>query len=272
MAVYGVGDLQGCYDALRCLLDKIQFDPSRDLLWLTGDLVNRGPQSLDCLRFVRSLGPSAVTVLGNHDLHLLAVWCGAQRRKRKDTLDQVLDAPDADELCHWLRQQPMAHYDAGRDTLMTHAGIPPQWTVAKALTLARELEAVLRGPDYREFFAQMYGNRPARWDDHLHGVERLRVITNYLTRMRLLDGEGGLEFDHKEGPDEAPEGYRPWYAYPRPDKSRIIFGHWAALQGRLRSERFVALDTGCVWGGQLTALDLDSGRVAACDCESHGEE
>jgi len=272
MPVYAIGDLQGCFDPLQRLLEKVQFDPARDQLWFTGDLVNRGPQSLECLRFVKSLGPAAVTVLGNHDLHLLAVWAGAERRKRKDTLDPVLDAPDADELCHWLRHQPMLHYDGQRDTVMTHAGLPPQWTLSRARELAAELEQVLRGPDYQAFFAHMYGNQPDTWDEHHQGYERLRLITNYLTRMRFIDAQGRLDFDSKEGPDAAPPGFRPWFEYARPDSTRILFGHWAALEGRVRNERFLALDTGCVWGGQLTALDLDSGACASCDCIGYGKE
>ena len=272
MATYAIGDLQGCYDPLRTLLDRVQFDPARDRLWLTGDLVNRGPQSLECLRFVKSLGEAAITVLGNHDLHLLAVWSGSERRKRKDTLDAILDAPDGDELCDWLRRQPMAHYDAARNSLMTHAGIPPQWSLTQTLALAAELESTLRSDDYRDFFAQMYGNKPAVWDDELRGIERLRLITNYLTRMRFIDREGRLEFEHKSSPDDAPKGFKPWFEYPRPDSVRILFGHWAALEGRLRNQQFVALDTGCVWGGCLTAFDLDTGKSQTCACEGEGEE
>ncbi len=266
MAVYAIGDLQGCYEPFRRLLDQIRFDPERDQLWLAGDLVNRGPQSLACLRYVKSLGASAVTVLGNHDLHLLAVWAGSERHKRKDTLDEVLDAPDVDELCHWLRRQPMIHYDAGRNSLMSHAGIPPQWSLEQALSLAGELEQVLRGDQYGAYFSHMYGNKPRVWDDQLTGYERLRLITNYLTRMRFIDAAGGLEFDSKEGPGAAPDGFRPWFEYPRKDSTRILFGHWAALEGKVRTPQYVALDTGCVWGGCLTAFDLDSGHSETCPC------
>lgn len=258
MTTYAIGDLQGCFTELEQLLDKLQFDPNQDQLWLAGDLVNRGPQSLEVLRFVYTLGDRAKVVLGNHDLHLLAVAYADAKVKRSDTLEAILNAPDRDELLNWLRYQPLCQFDAQHHILMTHAGIPPIWSVEATLAYAREVETALRSRDCKAFFQAMYGNQPDLWRDDLSGVDRLRAITNYLTRMRFCTPEGQLEFASKEGLDQCPEGFAPWFSFPRQDNTKIVFGHWAALEGRIESETCFALDTGCVWGGALTALNLST--------------
>ena len=255
MAIYAIGDVQGCYSALRRLLDKCAFDPARDRLWLVGDLVNRGPHSLAVLRFVKSLGTRAITVLGNHDLHLLVVAAGYAKPHHGDTIDAVLRAPDRDELLHWLRHRKMMH--AGNGHAMVHAGLLPQWSIKKALGLAQEVEAALQDDDHDEFLRHMYGNKPARWRDSLRGFDRLRVITNTFTRMRLCTAEGRLEFAHKGNPVDMPAGFMPWYAVPkrRSRTTPVIFGHWASL-GLYTGANVFAIDTGCIWGRALTALRL----------------
>ena len=264
MTTYAIGDLQGCHAEFVELLEALDFDPRRDRLWLAGDLVNRGPGSLDCLREVEALGDAALTVLGNHDLHLLAVARGGARLNRKDTLDAILAAPDRERLLDWLQARPLTVREtlAGRDTLMTHAGLLPSWSLARAEALAGEVEAVLGGERGGAFLERMYGNAPALWRDDLDGIDRLRAIVNVFTRMRFIDAEGRLDFAAKEGLDSAPAGYAPWFRFPRDDDARLIFGHWAALQGETPGSRVdaQALDTGCVWGGSLTALDLESGE------------
>ena len=262
MALYAIGDLQGCHDALVDLLDVIHFDPARDHLWFAGDLVNRGPDSLKTLRLVKSLGPAAESVLGNHDLHLLAVANGLAKAKSKEGLQQVLEAPDRDELLAWLRQRPVLLESTTHKAVLTHAGIPPCWSLKKARKLAGELENALRTNDLHEFLAAMYGNEPAGWSKGLSGTTRLRVITNYFTRMRVCTPEGELEFSHKEGFEDIPAGYTPWFRFPprELDGYRVLFGHWAAIHGQTDSEQFIGLDTGCVWGGQLTAYRLDDGQ------------
>ncbi|MCP5161373.1 MAG: symmetrical bis(5'-nucleosyl)-tetraphosphatase [Hahellaceae bacterium] len=258
MTRYAVGDIQGCYDELQQLLAQVSFDPSVDQLWVVGDLVNRGPKSLETLRLIRSLGTAARVVLGNHDLHLLAVACGAQKHKRKDSFDDVLNAPDASELLAWLQACPLMLCDEAHQLIMTHAGLPHIWSVSNALQYAGEVAKVLQGPNAKEFFHAMYGNEPATWDESLTGMTRLRVITNYFTRMRFVAADGGLDFGNKFEPESAPPGFAPWFDYPRQDKVRIVFGHWAALMGKLDHEHFIGLDTGCVWGNDLTMLNLDS--------------
>lgn len=269
MAVYAIGDLQGCYDELRALLDRLQFDPARDRLWFAGDLVNRGPGSLACLRFVRSLGASALTVLGNHDLHLLAVAADAGRGLKKgDTLDEVLRAPDRDELLAWLQRQPLLHDDRELGWTLIHAGLPPQWSVADAAVCARDVERVLALAP-QEFYARMYGNQPDHWTPGLAGYDRLRFAVNCLTRLRYCTAEGRLLMKPKGPPHEAPAGALPWFRVPgrRSAGSRILFGHWSAL-GWHAADGVVSLDTGCVWGGRLTALRLDAtGTTPVCvDC------
>ncbi|WP_110685481.1 symmetrical bis(5'-nucleosyl)-tetraphosphatase [Salinicola aestuarinus] len=262
MATYAIGDLQGCYAEFEALLARLDFSPSRDRLWLAGDLVNRGPGSLACLRRCVELDGAASVVLGNHDLHLLAVARGHGKLKRKDTLVPILDAPDRETMLEWLRCQPLLVTDDARGCVMSHAGILPQWSLARASELAAEAERVLSGPDVDAFLAVMYGNRPALWDESLTGEDRIRAIVNVFTRMRFIDAQGTLDFDAKEGLDSAPAGFAPWFTYPRADSPTLLFGHWAALEGRTPGARVEAraLDTGCVWGGSLTALDIDSGE------------
>lgn len=266
MTDYAIGDIQGCYERLMDVLDKVDFSPSRDRLWVAGDIINRGPSSLESLRYVKNLGSSAEVVLGNHDLHLLAVALGGHDVKRKDTLQDILEAPDHDELLRWLLQQNICIHDARRNFVMAHAGLPHIWSVDKAVGLARELEAVLRGPDVASYFREMYGNYPECWRDDLQGMERWRMITNYFTRMRFIAEDGTLELATKESAGNPPPGYAPWFTFPRDDDVRVVFGHWAALEGDTGSDRYIALDTGCVWGGKLTVMDLDTGERIHCDC------
>jgi len=274
MAVYAVGDLQGCLEPLKCLLERVAFDPAKDRLWLVGDLVNRGPQSLETLRFLYSIRESVVCVLGNHDLHLLATSRKIERLKKADTLREVLEAPDSDQLLQWLRQQKLVHHDTERDIAMVHAGIPPQWTLAKALKHAAEVEAALRDDNlYQPFLAGMYGNEPTKWDKDLHGVTRLRVITNYFTRMRFCTSDGKLDLKGKEGIDTALPGYAPWFSHKnrKTRGQKIIFGHWAALEGKCDEPGVYALDTGCVWGAAMTMLNLDTFERYRCECDPAGK-
>ena len=259
MAVYAIGDIQGCYDPLRRLLDQLAFEPATDTLWLTGDLVNRGPKSLKTLRFVKSLGGAAVTVMGNHDLHLLALAAGVLNEKgRFASLDKVLRAADGDELIDWLRHRPLAHFDASLDTLLVHAGTHPQWSVQQTLRMAGEVETALRGNKYTTLLQKMYGNAPRQWSDTLRGYERLRFIINCLTRMRMLTQKGRLNFAHNGSPYQAGRKLTPWFEVePRAcADTRIAFGHWSAL-GLVVLPNLLSLDTGCVWGRQLTAVRLD---------------
>jgi bis(5'-nucleosyl)-tetraphosphatase (symmetrical) len=265
MGTIAIGDVQGCYDQLMRLLERADFDERRDVLWFVGDLVNRGPQSLETLRFVKGLGARAVTILGNHDLNLLAVAAGVRKPHRGDTNDGILAAPDRDELLTWLRHQYMMH--AGSGYAMVHAGLLPQWTLAQALALAREVEEALRAPNHRELLKRMYGNEPLRWRDDLAGYDRLRIIVNAMTRMRLAAADGTLELNHKLGLDTVPKGYLPWYDVPgRASRGTpIVFGHWAAL-GLLVREDAICLDSGCVWGRALSALRLEDRRLFQLDC------
>ncbi|GGM20278.1 bis(5'-nucleosyl)-tetraphosphatase, symmetrical [Pseudomonas asuensis] len=273
MTLYAVGDLQGCLDPLKCLLDEVRFDPAKDCLWLVGDLVNRGPQSLETLRFLYEMRESIITVLGNHDLHLLAVSLHPERMKKSDTLRKILKAPDCNELLMWLRQQPLLHYDESRDTILVHAGLPPQWTLEQALSLAKEVETVLQDDDrFPQFIEGMYGNEPTLWDDDLEGATRWRVITNYLTRMRFCAPDGTLELKTKEASGSAPDGYAPWFSHQGrlTRQHRLIFGHWAALEGRCDEPGVFALDTGCVWGNKMTLLNVDTGERHNCACQEGG--
>ena len=265
MATYAIGDIQGCFEALQRLLEQIAFDASRDRLWFVGDLVNRGPDSLATLRFVVDLGDRAVTVLGNHDLHLLTVAAGFARLHRGDTLAEILDAPDRHELLHWLRTRKLMHADLG--WALVHAGLLPQWDVARALELAREAEAALAGPNYVEVLRTMYGNQPDEWHDQLTGADRLRVIINAMTRIRLCTPAGKMEFRHKTAPRQLPAGYLPWYAVPgRASAGQpIVFGHWSTL-GLHASEDVVALDSGCLWGNALSALRLEDREIFQVSC------
>ncbi|QFU74462.1 symmetrical bis(5'-nucleosyl)-tetraphosphatase [Halioglobus maricola] len=269
MATYVVGDIQGCLEPLKCVLETVKFNPAEDVLWSAGDIVNRGPDCLGTLRFMYEMRDSLVMVLGNHDLHLLAVACGARRPSKSDTLDEILDAPDRNRLIEWLIHQPLVHHEHGYT--LVHAGIPPQWSIKKALKRAREVEATLRGPDCVEFLRNMYGNQPAIWNKKLEGMERLRVITNYLTRMRYCTREGHLDLVSK-GPEPPCEGKKvsAWFAHPKRKaaKDKILFGHWASLNGRTCSTNAIGLDTGCVWGGTLSLYCLDTSAWTRCRCEN----
>jgi bis(5'-nucleosyl)-tetraphosphatase (symmetrical) len=268
MAVYAIGDLQGCLDPLKRLLDRIRFDPAADRLWFTGDLVNRGPASLETLRFVRALGDCATTVLGNHDMHLLAIaWAENRPTKKKDTLAEILDAPDRAELLEWLRRQPLLHHDPELDYTMVHAGLPPQWDIEDARQAAGELEAVMHGDRFVDFLRQMYGDQPDRWHRGLQGIERLRFIINALTRLRYVRLDGSMEFANKGPLSRAGEELVPWFSFPgrRSAGRRIVFGHWSTL-GDLEHDGVSGIDTGCVWGGRLTALQLDAGIRHCVEC------
>lgn len=264
MSNYVVGDVQGCYKALKRLLKQFKFSPGVDRLWFAGDLVNRGPKSLETLRYLSDIDDSIEVVLGNHDLHFIAIFEGCAPARGKDNLDELLSAPDCEALCDWLRRKPLAFYDSV-DTrtgiehfLMVHAGVAPGWDLEKTLELAAEVELALQGPDYKEFLTNMYGNEPIRWSDSLNGQARLRTITNYLTRVRFCDDIGSLRLDIKEGLCAAPRGFKPWFEYEKitPEAS-ILFGHWAALEGRTYRKHVYALDTGYVWGRELTAMRLE---------------
>jgi bis(5'-nucleosyl)-tetraphosphatase (symmetrical) len=263
MATYAIGDVQGCYDELEELLGRITFS-RHDRLWFVGDLVNRGPKSLEVLRFVRSLGPRAVTVLGNHDLHLVAQHEGFERPRADDTFADVMAAPDRRELVDWLRARPMMHVEG--EFAMVHAGLLPQWSRSRALQLAREVERALVAPDYRDFFAHMYGSQPDRWRDELAGWDRLRVIVNAMTRMRFCTPDGRMEFRAKGR--EAPEGYRRWYETRPSEGGLLVCGHWSAL-GLQVTPNVALLDSGCVWGGALTALRLEDRQVTEVACRGY---
>lgn len=258
MAVYAIGDVQGCYASLRSLLDKLNYDPGTDRLWFAGDLVNRGPQSLAVLRFVRSL-PNVITVLGNHDLHLLAVASGQAPHKKRDTFDDVLFAPDRDELLAWLRSCPLLHHDAVLGTLLVHAGVLPQWELAKAMRLAAEASDSIRRSDTNELFTHMYGDTPDLWQDDLGGWARLRVIINAFTRLRYCDVHGRMDLRPKSRPGKQAPHLLPWFQVPGRmiRDTRIVFGHWSTL-GVWNADGVIALDSGCLWGGKLTAVRLDS--------------
>lgn len=265
MATYAVGDIQGCFHSFQALLKKIQFNAAVDKLWLVGDLINRGSGSLEVLRWMFDHQSSIVTVLGNHDLHTLVVSEGFVRPHRSDTIQPLLDAPDAPELLSWLRQQPLLHFEHGH--LMVHAGLLPQWTAINAKLLADEVHAALIADNYRDFLKHMYGNQPVQWDEDLYGWDRLRVITNAMTRLRLCSQAGEMEFKFKGELKNRPEEYLPWFdiAHRASANTPIIFGHWSAL-GLHVGNNIYALDTGCLWGGALTALRLDDKAVFQVPC------
>ena len=285
--IHVIGDLQGCCNALERLLARIAAEADRDIptdtgprsemagesltaqapLWFAGDLVNRGPDSLGALRRVRALGERAVVVLGNHDLNLLAVAAGLRRVRRGDTLNPILSAPDREELLDWLRHRPLAHYSQGH--LLVHAGVLPGWSPGETVALAGEVEAELRGPNWREFLARMYGDLPNAWNRSLRGPDRLRVIVNALTRLRFATPAGEMEFASKEGIDSGPEGFLPWFELPERKTAdvTVICGHWSTL-GLINRPELIALDTGCVWGGKLTAVRLRDRRMIQIDCSS----
>jgi bis(5'-nucleosyl)-tetraphosphatase (symmetrical) len=261
MATYAIGDVQGCYDELQQLLEEVGFSRRKDKLWFVGDLVNRGPKSLEVLRFVRDLGERAVVVLGNHDLHLVTQYEGSARKRKDDTFDDVLEAKDAQELIDWLRARAMVHAD--ERYAMVHAGLLPQWSIEEALALGAEVERALRAPAYREFLDNMYGSKPEEWSDSLAGWDRLRVIVNAMTRMRFCTRDGRMDF-HAKGA-RPPKGYLPWYETRRWTERPIVFGHWSQLGLRL-DPRASCLDSGCVWGGSLTALRLEDRALVQVPC------
>lgn len=274
MTRYAIGDVQGCYDSLITLLDHINFQADSDELWFAGDLVNRGPKSLETLRFIKQLGEAgghpARVILGNHDLHLLACYYTERKTKKKDTFSDILNAPDCDELMAWLIQQPLMLWDKQSNFVMTHAGVPHIWDIDEAFSLSEEVSNALQQENRKVFFEQMYGNTPAAWSKDLSGVARLRVITNYFTRMRFITEQGELDFAAKEDLDSAPEGFSPWFSFSPHHNTRFIFGHWAALIGKTAyGDQFQATDTGCVWGGRLTALNLDTLERYSCHSEEH---
>lgn len=259
MAVYAIGDVQGCYDELNKMLDLVAFNPIHDQVWLAGDLVNRGPKSADVLRLLKSFGPSAKVVLGNHDLHLLANACGVTKHQhRLDTMSDVLDAPDSQELIDWLRHQPLLHHDAELGFTMVHAGMPPDWTVSKAKKRAKEVEAVLQSDEWPTFFQHMYGNEPDRWSKSLQGWDRLRYITNCFTRLRYCHQDGRLALKFKGNPVDKPAEQFTWFEMPnrKSRTERIVFGHWSTL-GTGQYGNVFSLDSGVVWGEQLTAVRID---------------
>lgn len=268
MSTYAIGDIQGCYSPLQKLLGKIQFDPGKDKLWFTGDLVNRGPDSLQTLRFIKNLGDSQRTVLGNHDLHLLALASKAHPGWEEDTVADILQADDRDELIHWLKHLPLLHYDAVLGYAMSHAGLAPSWDLDTAKALAREVEHVLQSDKTHEFLHHMYGNRPDQWSNDLEGWDRLRCITNYFTRMRFCYLDGRLELRSKGTIDSHPADLIPWFSVPGRLNAdlNIVFGHWAALGGVTNTPRVFALDTGCIWGFCLTAMRLEDGERISVSC------
>lgn len=271
MAIYAIGDVQGCLHELKALLAELDFRPHQDQLWFAGDLVNRGPRSLDVLRFVTDLGDRAIAVLGNHDLHLLAVAAGKQRLRRKDTIEEILEAPDRDQLLTWLRTRPLLHHDPHLEFTIIHAGLPPQWDLAVAKRCAREVETALRNAEYPRFLDHMLGDLPDRWSDRLTGFARLRFITNCLTRLRYCDRDGVLNLVENGPPGTQRPSLMPWFEVPsrRSQSERIIFGHWATLQlNQAPHPRHDVyhLDAGCAWGGHLTALRLDTLRYVSVPC------
>lgn len=265
---YLIGDLQGCCDAFDRLLAELDFSPSRDRLTVLGDLVNRGPASLPTLRRLRDLGDAADALLGNHDLHLLAVAHGVRPEHRSDTLRDILETPEREAWIDWVRQRPLALRREG--WLCVHAGLPPQWDAARTLALADEVQTMLRGPDLRDFLFVMYGNEPARWRDELHGADRWRFVINVLTRVRFVAADGTLDFKTKDAALQAPPGLTPWFEAPgrRSEGEPVAFGHWSTL-GLVNRPDLLALDTGCVWGGRLTAVRVDGGRreVTQVSCQ-----
>lgn len=267
MSVYAVGDIQGCFTPLQQLLDKINFDPATDTIWFTGDLVNRGPESVEVLRLVKDLGACAITVLGNHDLHLLAVAHGKKKAHKRDTLNSVLDAPDSNELLNWLAQQPLIYRDNNLDTTLVHAAVNPCWNLTTALSLANEVETVLSSNKLPEFLEHMYGNDPDKWDDKLTGWERIRVITNCYSRLRFCDKDGHMNMNEKGAPGSQPDNLKPWFEYLPADHDfgQILFGHWSTLGvtklgANKLSNKAICLDGGCLWGGLLSTIRLDDGR------------
>lgn len=259
MSVYAVGDIQGCYRELMELLERVGFNPKKDKLWVVGDIVSRGPDSKAVLKFLFDNQNAVVNVLGNHDLHLLAIYYGIRKARKGDSIAAILKARQRDDWMQWLRHSPLFHYDKKLDYCMAHAGIAPQWSRKQAIGYAKEVETVLKGRSVKKFLSAMYGNEPVAWDNRLTGYDRLRCITNYFTRMRIVDSHGGLEFSYTGTARLIPEGYHPWFNHPKRKAAfeRIIFGHWAALGGYIDAFNF-GLDTGCVWGRFMTLMNLET--------------
>jgi bis(5'-nucleosyl)-tetraphosphatase (symmetrical) len=269
MSTYVFGDIQGCFDELQSILAQVAYDEARDQLWFVGDLINRGEKNLETLNFVMSQ-KQAVTVLGNHDLHFLAVATGCHKPSSKDTFSDLLESENLPEIVDWLRHRPLIHHDRGSGFTMVHAGIPPIWDLDTCIIRATEVETMLQGKNFRAFLREMYGDQPYFWDDDLIGMARLRMITNYFTRMRFCTADGILELTHKTL--ERPEGFSPWFELPQQQEGqemRILFGHWAALEGLTGTDSALALDTGCVWGRHLTAFRLEDGKYFRTPSETH---
>lgn len=261
MSTYAIGDIQGCFSELEALLEKIQFDQHSDTLWLLGDLINRGPQNIETLDFLMSL-PNVISVLGNHDLHFMAVAMGCHKPSRSDTLGDILKSKHLPDIIEWLRNRPLIHFDSNLGYLMVHAGLPKIWSISESLNYASEVEQAIRGADFKEFLSEMYGNYPANWSPKLQKMERLRVITNYLTRLRYCKADGEMDLTQKE--TTAPPGFMPWFNdYPAQLENNItiLFGHWAALEGVTGHQNIIGLDTGCLWGRELTALRLEDRQI-----------
>jgi bis(5'-nucleosyl)-tetraphosphatase (symmetrical) len=265
---FAIGDLQGCSAELHLLLAAIKIQEHDRPIWFAGDLVNRGPNSLNTIRLLMGLGSRVRVVLGNHDLHLLAMAADIRKPKSNDTAAEILDAPDAKEIIDWLRTQPLAIYQ--HDHLMVHAGLYPWWTVQQLLALTKEVESKLRGDDWKASLAQLYGNTPTCWSNALSGFDRFRFVINACTRMRLIDSLGNLEFESKESALQLPDGYSAWFSHPNIEalKTTIVFGHWST-QGLLLNKNLIGLDTGCVWGGKLTAVDLANRQLTQVNCAQH---
>ena len=258
MSTYIFGDIQGCYDELLALLEQVHFEPDVDRLWFAGDLINRGPKNLETMQFIMGLN-DPIVVLGNHDLHFLAVAMGAQDVMPTDTIADILDSQQSSQIVDFIRAQKLAHHDPASGFTMVHAGIPPFWDLPTLLRRANEVESVLSGTAFERFLTDMYGNEPSKWKDELTGNTRLRVITNYLTRLRYCDTDGTLELKHKAS--KRPQGFEPWFNIQRTTAMKIVFGHWAALDGVTNQPNIVALDTGCVWGRKLTAMRLEDRQI-----------
>ncbi|WP_444995989.1 symmetrical bis(5'-nucleosyl)-tetraphosphatase [Aliikangiella sp. IMCC44359] len=267
MATYAIGDIQGCYQTFQKLLNTISFNPTKDTLWLAGDLINRGPQSLQTLEFIYQHKNSIRCVLGNHDLHFLAVESQKHKANKKDTFDELLNSPLCHLLAQWLIQQPLFHWDQSLNCAMVHAGVPHNWTIQQTLTYSQEVSNYLQSSNHGKFFTQMYGNTPNHWDSKLQGLDRLRYITNALTRMRYCHQDGSLELTCKKPLGQQPSELVPWFEYTRstPLDCDLVFGHWASLEGNCSTDRYHALDTGCVWGGKLTALRLEDKALFHCN-------
>jgi len=268
MATYAIGDVQGCFVELQALLNKIQFNERYDTLWFTGDLVNRGPQSLEVLRFIKNLGTRQISVLGNHDLTLLAIAYGTRENHGGNTLDSILAASDRIDLIEWVRHLPLIHHDENLNYTMSHAGLAPSWTLEKALSLASEVHVVLQSSEPTLFLSRMYGNEPAKWEDTLEGMPRLRCIVNYFTRMRFCHADGSLDLNYKGQIAEKPANLIPWFEVDgrKNQELNILFGHWAALNGKATVTNVFPLDTGCIWGNCLTALRLEDRQIFSVNC------